>query len=357
MENNFNTPQNPYKKPEPIGEKPCFSPLEVPTQELSEEEKELKTVNRKMNGIGLVLIIMFAIMQLWILPVVIIAQLIGFPYDSVVNLLENEYLNFGLHVVLSSFCFTVPFIVLAKVRKTTISELVPLGPAKKGTALPFFFFGISICSLANIFTSYSTNFLNEILSLFGLRYDFSSPDGEKGILLFILAFLSTAVVPGLVEEFGCRGVMFGLLKEHSEGFAIIVTAVLFGVIHGNFVQIPFAFMVGLALAVIRLKTGTLWVAIAVHFCNNLVSVIFEYALYNLPVALQDVLYYIYLMVCLLLGVLGVVLIAKNSPDTFSLNFNKNGISEKKLIRTALTRGTIITIIVIYLLLSLAFISK
>lgn len=356
MENNFLNPQNPYIKPQTTGEEQGFSPVGVPQTVLSEEEKEIKTLKSKMTGIGLVLIVMFVLMQLWVFPFMIVPQLLGVPYESLKALLDNEYFTLPLHVVLSSLCFTVPFIVLTRVRKTTVSETVPLGRAKKGTALPFFMFGMSVCALSNIFSSYSHNALNSFLSLFGLKYELTQTDGEKGILIFILAFLSTAVVPALVEEFGCRGVMFGLLKEHSEGAAIIVTAVIFGVIHGNFVQIPFAFMVGLVLAVIRLKTGTLWVAIAVHFCNNLVSVIFEYVLYPLPDMLQNAIYYIYLLTCMLLGVLGVVLIAKNSPETFSLNLNKNGISEKKIVTVSLTRPLIIIILAVYLLLALTFIT-
>lgn len=355
MENNFN-PQNPYIKPENSVENKTFSTESVPQQVLSEEEKEIKTLKQKMTGIGLVLIIMLVLMQLWVFPFIIIAQLLGYSYDSVIALRDNEYFSFTLHVCLSSLCFTVPFIVLTRARKTTVSKTVPLGRAKKGTALPFFMFGMSVCALSNILSSYSHNALNSFLSLFGLKYELTSTDGEKGFFIFILAFLSTAVVPALVEEFGCRGVMFGLLKEHSEGAAIIVTAVIFGVIHGNFVQIPFAFMVGLALAVIRLKTGTLWVAIAVHFCNNLVSVIFEYLLYPLPDMLQNAIYYIYLLTCMLIGVLGVVLIAKNSPETFSLNLNKNGISDKRIVTVSLSRPLIIIILAVYLLLALTFIS-
>lgn len=365
MENNFN-PQNPYKKPEPTGEKVYVSPVvtqsptpavAVPPEVISEEQTEIKSLKRKMLGIGLVFLIAFALMQLWSFPFIIIAQFLGFSYESVMALFDNEIFTNTAHIISSSFTFTVPFIVLAKIFKTRVSDLVPLGPAKKGTALPFFFFGMSMCALANLLANTGTNTLNSILSGFGLKYELPSSDGEKNLLIFALAFLSSAVVPALVEEFSCRGVTLGLLKGHSEGVAIVVSAVIFAVIHGNFVQIPFAFVVGLALAVIRIKTGTLWIAILVHFCNNFVSVLFEYALYNLPEGLQNVLFFIYLMNCMLLGVLGVVLIAKKSPETFSLNLNKNGISDKKLIRVSLTRPIIIALMAIYLLLALTFIKQ
>ncbi len=356
MDNNFETQtQNPNTENTQVGEAPV-SPIFNPFPPLTEEEIEKKEIKRKMTGIGTVLIITFALMQLWVFPFIIIGQLIGFSFESVYGLLENEYFLYATHIVSSLLCFTIPFIILARTQKSTVSELVPLGRAEKGTALPFFLFGISICSLANIFSSAADSFFDNFLSLFGLRYELSNDTDEKGLLIFILALLSTAVVPALVEEFGCRGIMFGLLKKHSEGFAIIVSSLLFAIIHGNFVQIPFAFMVGLALAVIRLKTGTLWVAVAVHFCNNLVSVIFEYVLYDLSQGVQNVIYFVYLMVCMLLGILGVLLIAKKSPEIFALEVNKNKIPEKSLVVTALTRPTVIIIISIYLLLAFSFIT-
>ena len=214
---------------------------------------------------------------------------------------------------------------------------------------------MAMCALSNLFSSATNSFLNAFLSVFGLKYDLSNETTERGVLIFILAVLSTAIVPALVEEFACRGVMFGLLKEHSEGMAIIVTSVIFGIVHSNFVQIPFAFMMGLSLAVIRIKTGTLWIAVLVHFLNNFVSVLFEYVFYPLPEDVQNVIYFVYLMICLLAGIIGVLLIAKKSPETFSLKANENGISEKSLISTALTRPTVIVLTVACILVSLLFI--
>ena len=41
--------------------------------------------------------------------------------------------------------------------------------------------------------------------------------------------------------------------------------------HGNFVQIPFAFVVGLMLGYLAVKTGTIWLSMLVHFSNNFIS--------------------------------------------------------------------------------------
>ena len=52
--------------------------------------------------------------------------------------------------------------------------------------------------------------------------------------------------------------------------------------HGNFEQMPFAFLVGLALGFIVVKTNSLLLAMAVHATNNFVSVIFDFMPGSIP---------------------------------------------------------------------------
>ena len=55
----------------------------------------------------------------------------------------------------------------------------------------------------------------------------------------------------------------------APGFAVCTSALLFGLFHGNLHQIPFAILVGLALGYIVIRTNNIWIAVAVHFLNNL----------------------------------------------------------------------------------------
>jgi len=49
--------------------------------------------------------------------------------------------------------------------------------------------------------------------------------------------------------------------------------VIFGLFHGNLVQIPFAFIVGIVLGWVVTSTNSMLPAILIHFSNNLFSVI------------------------------------------------------------------------------------
>ena len=53
--------------------------------------------------------------------------------------------------------------------------------------------------------------------------------------------------------------------------AIVLSAVFFGLYHGNFVQFLYAALLGMLLALMYHRTGTLWTAIVAHMAANLWS--------------------------------------------------------------------------------------
>lgn len=58
--------------------------------------------------------------------------------------------------------------------------------------------------------------------------------------------------------------------------AVVVSALLFGLIHMTAEQIPFAVCAGLLLGYIYLKTQSIWSVVIIHAANNLVSYISMY---------------------------------------------------------------------------------
>lgn len=97
----------------------------------------------------------------------------------------------------------------------------------------------------------------------------------------LLNIVVMAVLPAMLEELLFRGCVLRVLRPYGDWFAIVVSAVLFGLMHGNIIQIPFALVVGIALGWLYVTTENIWLPIAVHFANNLLSVLMEYALMQL----------------------------------------------------------------------------
>ena len=86
--------------------------------------------------------------------------------------------------------------------------------------------------------------------------------------------LAVAVIGPIVEEVVFReGIQGCLLRGGVKPWtAAVVSALCFGIIHLNPAQVPFAFIVGLMLAVIYQKTGNVVITSLLHILNNSVSV-------------------------------------------------------------------------------------
>lgn len=120
-----------------------------------------------------------------------------------------------------------------------------------------------------------------ILFLLGYNFPPASPEAMGGIGLFLLALFNSAVLPGFCEEFLNRGlVLRGLRSSMNEKTAILISALLFGLLHANIRQTLYTFVGGIILATLTIKTRSILPAMIIHFMNNAISVYSSHASYN-----------------------------------------------------------------------------
>lgn len=83
------------------------------------------------------------------------------------------------------------------------------------------------------------------------------------------SFFVLVVVAPLTEEAFFRGlVLRGFLKRFGERRAIVLSSVLFALVHLNPYQFVGAFVLGCLAAWVRIRSGSLWPPIVVHALNN-----------------------------------------------------------------------------------------
>lgn len=284
--------------------------------------EEKKGIRKAALIIGLSVLILMGVSFFWATAYFFIMGRLGIDYNRALEIVSDPAVMQVVQIIISTLMFSVPFIIVFKANHISISETVPLGKPKKGNRLAMFFIGLSLCAFANIANSYAGYFF----SGFGINYNVDYGENPSGIFGFLLSFLATAIVPAFMEEFACRGLIMGILRRYGDGFAILMTATVFGLMHGNFDQMPFAFMVGLALGFIVVQTNSLWIAVAVHGTNNFVSVAFTYLLSPLSADIQNLIYSVYLMVALGLGIAAATVSGKEilsfSPETTESSFSK-----------------------------------
>jgi len=91
---------------------------------------------------------------------------------------------------------------------------------------------------------------------------------------FWSSFLVTAIFAPFFEEWMCRGVVLrGLLTKMKPGWAIVVSALFFALIHLNPWQALNAFIIGVVMGYVYYKTGSLLLTMLIHFVNNGTAVI------------------------------------------------------------------------------------
>lgn len=86
--------------------------------------------------------------------------------------------------------------------------------------------------------------------------------------------LYAVVVAPFVEECLFRGLIYNQLRHCGQLFAIVISALLFGLMHGNLMQLLTALFVGALLAFIRERYGFAC-AILMHLSNNAFALFFN----------------------------------------------------------------------------------
>lgn len=177
-------------------------------------------------------------------------------------------------IFMSIFSLLVPFgiggmLISRKTGERVFNFEKPVSGKLMAFAVPLGFF---VCLAGNYVSSIFVNIMSDIG--FNLSApDFDVPSDIPGRIVYLV---SIAVVPALVEEFAIRGAVLQPLRRYGDKFAIIASAIIFAVLHGNLIQAPFALIAGIALGYAVCITNSIWTGVLIHFCNNLYSVIIEF---------------------------------------------------------------------------------
>lgn len=89
-----------------------------------------------------------------------------------------------------------------------------------------------------------------------------------------LELVSSALLTPVLEELVFRGIVYGRIRRMIPVVpAVIVSALLFALVHFNVVQFVYAFVMGIFLAVLVELCGHMYVAVAGHMMANAIAVI------------------------------------------------------------------------------------
>ena len=247
---------------------PNLDGLDVDYIILKNEERKVK---KSATFIGISFIILMVLPFFLSTMLTNLLRAFGLSLQAAAQIMEEPMFLMVAQTFISILIFILPLGVILYSEHLKLTDIVSFKKPKKEFFLPIVLICIGITAFANIIANLLISFFN-VVGLPVLPPDFATP---KGVLGFIITFLSVAVTPALVEEFAMRGVIQGSLKRYGKGFAIGVSAILFGMMHGNLSQIPFAFILGVAIGFAVIKTDSIWTGVIIHLINNGNSVILD----------------------------------------------------------------------------------
>jgi membrane protease YdiL (CAAX protease family) len=183
----------------------------------------------------------------------------------------------GIRAVLiaSELLLALPALAALAVHRVSLADGVGLRPVASRASLASLALGGTLWALSlGLFELQYTLWRPPVgyLEQFQQLHELLEPSGPLDAFVSLTAI---AIAPALCEELVFRGAVLPAFLRLGAPAAAALSSLLFGVIHLDFgggvhslSRVPFAFVVGLALAAIRLRTGALGPAILAHATLN-----------------------------------------------------------------------------------------
>lgn len=122
---------------------------------------------------------------------------------------------------------------------------------------------VNLITMSVIFLITKQGSINDSMNSMGIQ----PPTFEASFILFIML---TVIAP-VFEEFIFRGAVLHFLQPYGNGIAIFVSALAFGIYHGNFMQFFYATVLGIALGYVTVATKSLFCSTLLHAMFNSIS--------------------------------------------------------------------------------------
>ena len=314
-------------------------------------KSERRKIRGAGNGIGLASI-----------GYVVLAVLLGTVYSVVISFIfpaanirgeiyVTETVEWVFNLLSYVFTLLIPFLIYALCIKIPIKVAFPFRKAKFGLTLGGIFISLGV----GVIASYATGCLQMILEFFGIGITMPEYEIPETLPAFIIYCLSLTVLPAFIEEIIFRGIVMQSLRRFGDIFALVASSLIFGIFHLNLIQMPYAFILGLCIGYFVMRTGSLWVAVAIHLVNNSVALVFEI----LSPQMSDEVWYIanlgYNLACIILSVMALAAVLAKYKDMFRFEPSRTVLSPGKKALYFVTSPGMVIAMVIAVLMTLPYI--
>lgn len=144
-------------------------------------------------------------------------------------------------------------------------------PQKRGIS-PLVFFGVfCVC----LFLTFAGSELGQLVEQLAALLTGNSAGNPLDSLMLSsplwVNLLFCGILAPVAEEIFYRKLVLDRLRRYGDLFAVLTTGILFGLIHGNLMQFPYAAAAGILFSYVYLRTGHILVTILLHMGINLMT--------------------------------------------------------------------------------------
>ncbi len=235
---------------------------------LDDEKRARSRFSRFFLAISAYLIIATLIVALAVLVVNF-----AFP-DKALTITDNIWFTWGTQIVaMYLIAFPIFFLIIKGMRSTVRVK----SKMKFGEFLKLLCIAQALMVAGNLVG----NIINSIISMF-IPGDVTNSTEEliKGTPIYITIIVAVIIGP-IVEELIFRKFLMDKLGIYGDRIAIVVSAVTFGIFHGNLYQLFYAVLLGFVLAYIYAKTSNIIYPILMHMLVNFLGSVVPMPIVNI----------------------------------------------------------------------------
>ncbi len=229
------------------------------------EQYDRKETKRRFSRLFLSTAI-YLIISTAIVYAVEIGTMILFGKEKALELFSNSYFIFALQILaMYIIAFPIFWLITHKLcKKDGGEELYIKRKMNPGEFTALFFICCAIMTFGAVASNTFTEFLSRIL---GHEIENNTSELISSSPLWLIILVAVIIGP-IIEELIFRRIFIDALGRYGNVVAIVVSAVSFGIFHGNFSQLLYATGLGIILGYIYLRTNNILYSILMHMLIN-----------------------------------------------------------------------------------------
>ena len=212
----------------------------------------------------------------------------------------------ALSGLVSSVIYMAPFIV-GGAMFYVFNRKTPTQPIRYGLKLPavtplLILAGLAMITAASLVNAWFCDLIG-----YSIPDEMLASDGYDDPATVIM-YMTVALAPAFAEEFLFRGVIYGNLRPFGKTQAILISSLLFALMHQNIGQFFYTFVGGVAMALMYELTGSIWCSIIYHMFNNELAILKEVLYYGKFGDALEPLFLLWNAVILILGSVSILIL-------------------------------------------------